>query len=94
MCDGFNVTYFRLNPLLSETMTLDETHHVKLINAIWETTAYMYAIKNQIKLIVELLDGPYEVDGKKDSKSLKGDKKVQKDVHVSTEMSQLERVFT
>lgn len=31
-------------------------------------------MKDQIKLIVDLLDGPYEVHGKKDSKSPKGDK--------------------
>lgn len=92
MCSLVNVPYFRLNPPLSEIITTDETDDVELLNAIWETKAYMYAMRDQLKLIVDLLDGPCDVLGKKtQSKSCKNDKKVLKDV--DAKMNQMGKEF-
>jgi len=49
------VPYFRLNPPLSEDIPLDETNNAKLVNMLWETTAYMYSRKTEVEELISLL---------------------------------------
>ena len=54
-CSGIKTPYFRLNPLLSEVISLDETSDVEICNAMWETKAYMFAMRQQINDLIVLL---------------------------------------
>lgn len=54
-CSWINVPYFRLNPPISQSMPLNETDDVEIVNALWETKAYMRAISSQLDAIVDLL---------------------------------------
>jgi calcium-independent phospholipase A2 len=54
-CSWIRVPYFRVNPPLSEMLALDETSDVEIANTMWETKAYMWAIRKHIHKIVQLL---------------------------------------
>ncbi|XP_054168367.1 85/88 kDa calcium-independent phospholipase A2-like [Oppia nitens] len=54
-CSQINVPYFRLNPPLSEDIPLNEIDNTKLVNMLWETTAYMYSRTNEIQELILLL---------------------------------------
>lgn len=54
-CDNIKVPYFRLNPPISENISLDETSNEKLINMLWETTAYMLTRRNEIEDLLTLI---------------------------------------
>ncbi|RWS02542.1 calcium-independent phospholipase A2-like protein [Dinothrombium tinctorium] len=54
-CHSLNVPYFRVNPPLSENIPMDETNNTKLINMLWETTAYMHNRKEELKKLTLLL---------------------------------------
>jgi calcium-independent phospholipase A2 len=54
-CSMIDVPFFRLNPPLSEDIPLDETNNVKLVNMLWETTAYMHSRKSEVQELIQLL---------------------------------------
>jgi len=54
-CSMIDVPYFRLNPPLSEDIPLDETNNIKLVNMLWETTAYMHSRKSEVQELIQLL---------------------------------------
>lgn len=51
---------------------MDETNDIEICNALWETKAFMYAMKEKVELIIELMS-PLD---KNISKPLKVSKKV------------------
>lgn len=55
MCHVMNVPFFRLNPPLSDNISLDETSNVKLVNTLWETTAYVVNRREEFEELVLLL---------------------------------------
>lgn len=54
-CNSTAVPYFRLNPPISEEISLDETNNAKIVNMMWETTAYMYSKRDEIQQLLTLL---------------------------------------
>lgn len=54
-CSCTKTPYFRVNPLLSEVIALDETSDVEICNALWETKAYMHAMRKEVDLLIELM---------------------------------------
>ncbi|XP_054159621.1 85/88 kDa calcium-independent phospholipase A2-like [Oppia nitens] len=54
-CCGINTPYFRLNPILSEDISLNETSDVEICNGLWETMAYLYSVKDDLKAFLQLL---------------------------------------
>lgn len=60
-CRGMNVPQFRLSPPLSNDIPLDQIDDIKVINSLYETKAYMYAMRNQIRALIELLQLETEV---------------------------------
>lgn len=56
-CSMINVPFYRLNPLLSEEIILNETNNVKLLQMLWETEAYIHLNADHInQLAIRLLD--------------------------------------
>ncbi|XP_075679412.1 85/88 kDa calcium-independent phospholipase A2-like [Dermatophagoides pteronyssinus] len=56
-CSMINVPFYRLNPLLSEEIILNETNNVKLLQMLWETEAYIHLNADHInQLSIRLLD--------------------------------------
>lgn len=55
-CNSMQVAYFRLNPPLSENLQLNEIEEVEIVNALWETKAYMYNQRSFIEILAKLLD--------------------------------------
>ena len=52
-----NVPFYRLNPLLSEEIILNETNNVKLLQMLWETEAYIHSNADHInQLSIRLLN--------------------------------------
>lgn len=47
--------FFRFNPQLSEDIAMDEKSDQKLINMLWCAKAYMYANRNKVIEMVNLL---------------------------------------
>ncbi|RWS04365.1 85 kDa calcium-independent phospholipase A2-like protein [Dinothrombium tinctorium] len=70
-CRSINVPYFRINPPVSETVPLDMTEDEEIINLMWETKAYMRAVHDQLKDMIELLTMPNETTNiiRKESKA-------------------------
>lgn len=54
-CNAIRVPYFRLNPPISENVPLDETNNVRLVNMLWETTAYMHSRRSEVEELLTLL---------------------------------------
>ena len=54
-CSAIDVPYFRLNPPISDNVQMDETGNIKLVNVLWETTAYMLSRKEEFDELVLLL---------------------------------------
>lgn len=61
-CRGINVAHFRISPPLSVDLPLNTTDDVEVINALYETKAYMFAMRFQLKALCELLDLDHELD--------------------------------
>lgn len=57
-CNSMQVAYFRLNPSLSENLQLNEIEEVEIVNALWETKAYMYNQRSFIEMLARLLERP------------------------------------
>lgn len=57
-CNSMQVAYFRLNPPLSENLQLNEIEEVEIVNALWETKAYMYNQRSFIEMLAKLLERP------------------------------------
>ena len=57
-CNSMQVAYFRLNPPLSENLQLNEIEEVEIVNALWETKAYMYNQRSFIEMLARLLERP------------------------------------
>ncbi|CAL1282723.1 unnamed protein product [Larinioides sclopetarius] len=55
LCSMLNIPYFRLNPQLTENVALDETNTKILVKMLWETTAYMRCMKNELEHLKNLL---------------------------------------
>lgn len=55
MCNMLNIPYFRINPQLSENVALDETNTKVLVKMLWETTAYMHCIRDELERLKGLL---------------------------------------
>ncbi|XP_035230665.1 85/88 kDa calcium-independent phospholipase A2-like isoform X2 [Stegodyphus dumicola] len=55
LCDMLNIPYFRLNPQLTENVALDETNTKTLVKMLWETTAYMRCMKDELEELKKLL---------------------------------------
>ena len=56
-CSMINVPFYRLNPLLSEEIILNETNNVKLLQMLWETEAYIHSNADHInQLSIRLLN--------------------------------------
>lgn len=55
-CNSMQVAYFRLNPPISENLQLNEIEEVEIVNALWETKAYMYNQRSFIEILVKLLE--------------------------------------
>lgn len=47
--------FFRFNPQLSEDVPMDEKSDQKLINMMWEAKAYIYANRNKVIEMINLL---------------------------------------
>uniref|UniRef100_A0A6B2E6X8 phospholipase A2 n=1 Tax=Phlebotomus kandelakii TaxID=1109342 RepID=A0A6B2E6X8_9DIPT len=54
-CSMIEVPYFRFNPQLSEDVPMDEKSDQKLINMMWESKAYIYANRNKVIEMINLL---------------------------------------
>ncbi|GAB0089957.1 85/88 kDa calcium-independent phospholipase A2 [Sergentomyia squamirostris] len=54
-CSMIGVPYFRFNPQLSEDVPMDEKSDQKLINMMWEAKAYIYANRNKVIEMINLL---------------------------------------
>lgn len=57
-CNSMQVAYFRLNPPLSENLQLNEIEEVEIVNALWETKAYMHNQRSFIEQLAKLLERP------------------------------------
>ncbi|GFV00693.1 hypothetical protein TNCV_1385141 [Trichonephila clavipes] len=55
LCSMLNIPYFRLNPQLTENVALDETNTKILMKMLWETTAYMRCMKQELEHLKNLL---------------------------------------
>jgi len=47
--------YFRLSPILTKDIQLDETRSDQLVQMLWETKAYIYNNRGDFKKIAQLL---------------------------------------
>ena len=61
-CRGINVAHFRISPPLSVDLPLNTTDDVEVINALYETKAYMFAMRFQLNALCELLHLDHELD--------------------------------
>ena len=50
-------------------LTLDETSDVEICNAMWETKAYMYAMRQEVEHIIQLLSSTDPISSDKLTKS-------------------------
>ena len=55
-CNSMKVAFFRLNPPLSENLQLNEIEEVEIVNALWETKAYMHNQRSFIEMLAKLLE--------------------------------------
>ncbi|XP_071042085.1 85/88 kDa calcium-independent phospholipase A2 [Parasteatoda tepidariorum] len=55
VCGMLNIPYIRLCPQLSENVALDETNTKTLVKMLWETTAYMRCMKQELVQLRNLL---------------------------------------
>jgi len=56
-CSSTGVPYFRINPPLATSFSIDDKRDEQLINALWQTKLYMKAMEGQIKELAHILDG-------------------------------------
>ena len=61
-------------------MPLDETNDIEICNAMWETKAYMYALRDEVDSIVKL------ISPKAKSKAIKK-KNISPDLKISVDMN-------
>lgn len=54
-CSMSNIPYIRLNPQLTENVALDETNTKTLVKMLWETTAYMRTMQEELEHLKNLL---------------------------------------
>jgi len=50
------ITYVRLCPQLASDIRLDETSDEVLVEMLWRSQAYMHEQRDQVNLLVKLLD--------------------------------------
>lgn len=55
-CRSTQVAYFRLNTPLSENLQLNVMEEAEIVNALWESKAYIFAQKAYVDLLVEILE--------------------------------------
>ncbi|XP_067128398.1 85/88 kDa calcium-independent phospholipase A2 [Centruroides vittatus] len=54
-CSMIRVPYFRLNPPLSENISLDETDTKILVRMLWEVTAFMHSKREELEDLATLI---------------------------------------
>lgn len=54
-CSMIGVPYFRFNPQMSVDIAMDEKSDQILVNLLWEVKAYMYANRNKIMEMINML---------------------------------------
>jgi len=54
-CSMVGAAYFRLSPILTKDIQLDETRSDQLVQMLWETKAYIYNNRGDFKKIAQLL---------------------------------------
>lgn len=55
-CRSTKVAYFRLSPPLGESLLLNVVDDSEIVNALWETKAYMCAQSANLDLLVKILE--------------------------------------
>lgn len=55
-CSMIGVPFYRFNPQMSKEINMDEANDAILAEMLWETKAFMYANRDQIKELVAVLD--------------------------------------
>lgn len=56
-CASLKIPYFRINPPLASTFSIDDKRDEQLINAIWQAKLYMKAMSSQVEKLGMILDG-------------------------------------
>ena len=54
-CSMIGIPYFRFNPQMSLDVPMDEKSDAPLINMLWETKAYMFANRNKVIEMINML---------------------------------------
>lgn len=54
-CSMIGIPYFRFNPQMSVDVAMDEKSDAVLVNMLWEAKAYMYANRNKIMEMINIL---------------------------------------
>ena len=55
-CSACNILFFRINPLLSKKVFLDETNILKLINGLWDVKVYAFQKAMELKQLAQVID--------------------------------------
>lgn len=55
MCSMLNIPYYRLNPQMTENVGLDTTDNNTLVKMLWETTAYMHSMRQELEQLCNIL---------------------------------------
>jgi calcium-independent phospholipase A2 len=55
-CRSTQVAYFRLNPPISENLQLNVLEESEIVNALWESKAYLHAQAEYIGVLVDMLE--------------------------------------
>lgn len=54
-CSAINVPYFRLNPPISEDISLNETDNRLLVRVLWETMVYMRSCRAELDELADII---------------------------------------
>uniref|UniRef100_T1JZU0 phospholipase A2 n=1 Tax=Tetranychus urticae TaxID=32264 RepID=T1JZU0_TETUR len=65
-CSSLSIPYFRFNPPMSEDLQLNVTDDIEVVNGMWETKAYMYALSPYLDKLVNYLEA---IEKKKSEKN-------------------------
>lgn len=55
-CSSLSIPYYRLTPPMSEELLLNVTDDIEIVNGMWETKAYMYALSPFLDSLVRTLE--------------------------------------
>ena len=54
-CQSLGVPFYRFSPQLKEPIEMDEKDLTKLINMMWDTMAYFYEKREEVKILADIL---------------------------------------